>query len=188
MKLKKINAVVARIVSIDLALHIVCTVISMLFGFKIYIVHKVLAEATAIPMFIHALLSIYIVFVVQKGPIFKGYKKENLRTLIQRDTGLITLIATFWHMNALKFMAENVAITKLDAVKFIIAEILFFLVSIDHTANSFSKSLISTGKISSDAQLKKVEKITLITCGVLFVLAMLGVIMYISRYEGIIGG
>lgn len=169
MKAKKINAVLALLITLLLVDHtIACGTHLLTHDFSSSM--PMPSYALMVLVIIHAIVSIFFVFVRHDSKFVK-YTKQNVRTIIQRDSGFLMLIAIGFHVYSATAM-PNVSFTLLY-----IAHLAVVLFSMLHTAVSVPNALITLGIITSEKKYKITSIICSVICFLLFVYGAAGSVM-----------
>ena len=110
---------------------------------------------------IHAVLSAISMFKLNDSKTVM-YKKLNLGTVIQRVSAVIMVVLFPFHINTYDFLKINS-----HGAAFWFAEtvyIVFYSALFSHIAVSFSKALISLGKLEDDRKRRSINKVVSIIC------------------------
>jgi succinate dehydrogenase hydrophobic anchor subunit len=90
------------------------------------------------------------------------YKRLNLETVIQRVSAVIMVVLFPFHINTYDFLKINS-----HGAAFWFAEtvyIVFYSALFSHIAVSFSKALISLGKLEDDSKRRSINKAAALIC------------------------
>jgi large-conductance mechanosensitive channel len=177
---RKVNAVISLICSCLILIHGSYDALWMMLRGKITTLPKFLPLALIIFVVIHIILSIVTAILGsggKKNPNSKMYKKENIKTMIQRVFGLLIIILLPPHIIG---MGNHLVPKVLHSI----IHPLFFLVVYAHTAISFSKAFITLG-IGNAKFIKIVDRLITILCMFIFIASIIGVylVMY-ARWLG----
>ena len=177
---RKINAVISLICSILILIHGTYDSIWMICRGKLSTLTIPVSFILVIFLVIHIVLSISTA-ILASGPNKKEktkmYKKENIKTLIQRFSGILMILLLVPHIIGMnKFLNPKVLHS--------IIHPLYFLVVYGHTAISFSKAFITLG-IGNAKFIKIVDRVIAILCMFIFIASIIGVylVMY-ARWLG----
>lgn len=164
---KKINAVIAILISLMLIDHsIACSIHLITHNYE----DSIAAPAIILTclVVIHASISIFAVFVKHDNRTVK-YKKLNRGTMVQRITGIAVILVLIPHaICAWMFMPERV--TQL----FIVTHFIFVIVADIHAAISVPKGLVTLGLLASEKKYKICQIICWIICIPLIALGLAG--------------
>ena len=188
MSLKKFNAVCSWILTAVLLAHVTVSVVFMLTGLYDLQLMIILSRTIAVVCTAHILVSLAVVFILRdradksryKGQKRKKYKSLNLRTLVQRASGLCILILLYPHIKLFtSFIYEFKPLAVGNKIIVFIVESLFFIMVFLHLAVSFSRSFISMGMIRTDAAEKRLDRTAFAVCaaGLAVVLVSLAVFL-----------
>lgn len=110
------------------------------------------------------------------------YKRLNLGTVVQRATAVIMVLLFPFHINTYDFLKINS-----HGAAFWLAEsvyILFYSALFTHIAVSFSKALISLGKLQDDNKRRSINKAVSLIC---VLAAIITIIITISTHFKMFG-
>ena len=142
--LRKINAAVSLLSTLLIVIHGGYDAFWMFFRGKIPTLPKVIAIILMITVLIHIILSItIIIFGIKesKGKKGKLYKKQNIKTLLQRIFGILMLVliplhgAWMWNRLSPKILHSFI-------------HTIFFIAVYGHIAISTSKAFITLGLVT----------------------------------------
>ena len=154
MRLKKVNAVLALITILIFLDHSVYQTVSYVFLLERNKSTYIVGGFLAIFFIAHAVISMIIVFG-RNDTVKIEYTKQNVKTVLQRDLGLLSFLLVWLHMVVAKFM-PNIVLA--------ILQVIFFCVLFVHIAVSFSKSLVTLGVVQDMNKLKIIDRVTAIVC------------------------
>lgn len=171
---RKINAGVSLLCTLLIVSHAFYDSIWMCFH-KLPMFPKVLSRVLAGMVVVHAVLSI-VTAILGSGKKTnnqeKFYKKENVKTLVQRLSGVLMIVLLPVHIFGMKgYLVPHVFHT--------IVHPIFFLAVYAHTAISFSKAFVTLG-IGNAKVIKAIDIATSIFVSLLFVVSVVGLclVMY----------
>ena len=171
---RKINAGVSLLCTLLIVAHAVCDTIWM-FCHKLPTFPKVLSHVLVGLVALHAILSI-VTAILGSGKKTnkqeKFYKKENIKTLLQRMTGMLMVVLLFAHIFGMKkWLVPHLLHTIIHPI--------FFLVVYVHTAISCSKACITLG-IGNAKTIRIIDVVISIFFALLFVVSVVGLclVMY----------
>ena len=123
---------------------------------------------------VHIILSIATAILGSGGKDKDGrvYKKENIKTIIQRVFGVLIILLLVPHIIG---MGNHLVPKILHSI----IHPLFFLVVYGHTAISFTKAFITLG-IGNAKLIKVVDRIIMILCVLIFIASIIG--LYLVMY------
>ena len=173
---KKVNAVCGLVIIASVLLHIICVVYCYLtFSYK-----PLLTNVTAYTVLaltgLHILLSGIIVFFMHDRGRGMIYPCLNVRTLIQRITAVLMILMLILHLNTFKLLSYSAGSNDLLFAAVIILQVLFFGVTLLHTAVSAGNALITLGMISTDKARRNFDITVWIICAVFFAVLTVSVI------------
>lgn len=176
MKLKKINAGLALLTAATGLIHIIYNVISYLMFIHNEMLTHIIADVFMTLTIIHAVLGMIAITVMGDGSSIKLYPKQNMNTIIQRITGMIMFPLLFLHANTFDLLMKNAKIGNTVVIGLlIVVQILFFGDVLAHIALSIPRALITLGRITSQGQKKRIDRIVFVICGCLFAAAVYAV-------------
>lgn len=145
------------------------------------VLSKVTGFATAGCFVLHVILSAICVFSLHDSKTV-AYKKLNLRTLLQRISGVCMMLLLPLHIfsfSLLKSSAGGFGYTLVEA-----AGILFFAAVSCHVALSFSNALVTLGWLSDIRKKRILDRVLLIVFALLFIAAS---VIVVSTHAKIMG-
>ena len=172
---RKVNAVISLICSFLILLHGCYDAIWMALRGKITTLPNPIARSLVIFVVVHAILSIVTAILGSGGKDksnSKEYKKENIKTIIQRIFGVLIVLLLVLHIMGMQNHLE-------PKILHSIVHPIFFLVVYGHTAISFSKALITLG-IGNAKFIKVVDIVMTILCILIFIASVVG--LYLVMY------
>ena len=165
MNIKKINAVLSVFTCLMLLIHVAYQAVAHLLLFYAPMASKILGCAVLVPALLHGTMSaISVLFLHDSQKIM--YKKANIRTYIQRICALITVVLLPAHVHSYAMHEISSGSALFFAV--ISIQIIFYGAIITHTAVSFSKALITLGKLENMDRMHKIDRILFMICAILF--------------------
>lgn len=177
MYIKKINSFLSLITSVALFAHIAMACRTLATGWFHPVISNVIPGITACLVLFHAVLSICILIFVHDGSDLK-YAKNNVATILQRITAVLIIALLYFHLNAYSHVVSGISLTTVQTVLHIITEFLFFAVVITHVAISIPKSVITLGLVSSESNVKLIERISYILGAVIMAAAGISMLRY----------
>lgn len=177
MKLKKINAVLALLSFIAMFLHIGYSS----FAYFTFYYNPVMTKIFAFPFMtltcLHAVVGMCSVFLLSDGTSANLYPRQNVKTIVQRITAALIFPLLILHLNTFALLQSTSSNKQYVLFALLIlSELLFYAVVISHAAVSFSKALLTLGRLGSVKALKITDKIVYILCSLLFVAASFSII------------
>ena len=171
---RKVNAGISLLCTLLIVAHAVCDSIWMFFH-KSPTFPKVGSYVLVGLVALHAVLSI-VTAILGSGKKTnkkeKFYKKENIKTLLQRMTGMLMVVLLFAHIFGMqKWLIPHLLHTIIHPI--------FFLAVYVHTAISCSKAFVTLG-IGNAKTIKVLDVAMGIFFALLFVLSVVGlcIVMY----------
>lgn len=172
MRLKKVNAVLAILSSLALIVHVSYLSYAMFINYyneKLNILMSIPFMALTCA---HAICGMCSVFLLGDGTRLDIYKKENKQTVIQRITAALIFPMLILHiqcMDILHGLSANGIWGGFFLLLFV--QILYYAVVFSHVAVSFSKAFITLGLLSSNDTRRKIDRIVIIFCILMFIAA-----------------
>ena len=158
--MKKFNAILALLTILSLLGHTAVMTYSLMTGWYNFVICHALGGAALLLLTLHAALSIIIVFFCHEGSALTRHWKLNIRTILQRGTGLLLILVIHMHMNVYGFIAAGQALTAGDRACKILLELLFAASLMVHVGTSFSKALITLGWLASEDAARRIDRVT----------------------------
>ena len=172
---RKVNAVISLICTVLILVHGTYDALWMMLRGKISTLPKPMAFVLMGLVILHTILSIVTAILGSGGKPNKKekmYKKENIKTLIQRIFGILMVVMLTPHIIG---MGNHLAPKGLHSV----IHPIFFLAVYGHTAISCSKAFITLG-IGNAKLIKVIDRIASILCVLIFVASIVG--LYLVMY------
>jgi hypothetical protein len=172
---RKTNAIISLVCSFLILLHGGYDALWMIMRGRITTLPSFIARLLVIFVFIHIVLSIVNAILGSgKKTSLRGkvYKKENIKTIIQRVLAVLIVVLLAPHIIGMK----NHLVPKLLHS---IIHPLFFIAVYGHTAISFSKAFITLG-IGNAKFIKIVDIIISVLCILIFIASIMG--LYLVMY------
>ena len=179
MNLRKMNAVLSLIVTVLLMEHAIFYSVWMLTRGGIAKTGGPTPLLLVVLMVLHAVLSLLMAVLAHKGTekhTHKTYVKLNVKTMIQRMSGLAMLLLLALHIIG----ANNHFQPKFFHA---VAHPLFFAAVLAHTAVSGSKAFITLG-VGNVSFVKILDKLLAVVCGVTFLAGVVG--FYLCLFKGVV--
>lgn len=177
---RKINAIISLICSLLILTHGTYDAIWMICRGKISTLSIPVPFILVVFLVIHIILSI-VTAILASSPKSKEkarmYQKENIKTLIQRASGILIILLLIPHVIGMKqFLNPKILHS--------IVHPLFFLLVYGHTAISFSKAFITLG-IGNAKFIKVIDILSTILCSLIFIASIIG--LYLVMYARWLG-
>lgn len=177
---RKVNAIISLICSFLILIHGSYDALWMIMRGKMTTLPQFLPRVLVMFVIVHIILSIVTAIIAsggKKDPNSRMYKKENIKTMIQRMFGILIILLLPLHIIG---MGNHLTPKVLHSI----IHPLFFLVVYAHTAISFSKAFITLG-IGNAKFIKIVDRVIAILCMFIFIASIIGVylVMY-ARWLG----
>lgn len=169
MKLRQWNARIAGIAALLLLVHFAATTYMYLTYQYFPVFTAVCAKILSGFMILHVLLSFIKLLRQDRGAVPK-YPGSNARLIVQRTSAILTLILFFIHDGNMKFMSSGQPISMGTFWYKLLITYAFYAVLFTHVALSMSRACITFGDFRTKEAERKVDVITFIVCGILFVL------------------
>ncbi len=173
MRLKKINAVLGLLSVLFLTVLIGDTVFCYLTLFYDPVLKLVFSLPCMVTVGLHAVCGILSVFVRRDAGPKDPYPRLNRRTLMQRISSGLMIPMLVLHTNSfslLKAGAEK-GYTAL-IILLIVCEMLFYATVMTHVSVSFSKALVTLGRVTSRETLDRIHRWARIVCALVFCTAV----------------
>ena len=167
---KKLNAVLSLIITFLLVDHTIACSIHMIQNDYSQSLPGP-AWLLAVLVAVHALASLYFVFVRHDSKFIK-YTAQNVRTILQRDSGFLMVIAGIIHA----FSAS----TRENMILFCVSHLFVVLFSMLHTAVSVPNALVTLGIVTSERKHKIIFLLCAVVCALLFLLGAAGSVMGVN--------
>lgn len=178
--LRKVNAIISLVCTFLILVHGSYDVLWMILRGKIKTISFPISNLLFIFVFIHIILSILTAILgsgKKKKENGKMYKKENIKTIIQRAFGILIIILLVPHIIG---MRNHLTPKILHSI----IHPFFFLVVYGHTAISASKSFITLG-IGNAKFIKIFDVVISIICILIFIISIVG--LYLVMYARWLG-
>ena len=177
MKIKKINAAVGLLASLGIFIHVGY----IAFAYLTFYNDPSLTILTAMPFMLcaclHAILGMGIVFFSADGTRADLYPKQNAETILQRVSAILILPLIVLHLKTFGLLQSCAESGKTaQFILLLLSQPLFYATAFTHVAVSFSRALITLGRIASPERKKTVDRVVYILCAVLFALATFAVL------------
>lgn len=157
---------------------------SMLTGWYDYNVCKTLAHLTAGSVGIHVILVMIIFFFLHDGSDFSRYRKENVRVIVQRISGLAMVALLHSHVKNYSFIMSGDPFLAGDRVRVIILAILFFFAVFLHLTTSVSRALVTLGWIREMKSVRRTDAVLRIGNALLLAVTIFAVIRFVAGFGG----
>ena len=166
MRLKKINAVLGILTFALFFAHGIYEDVAYIAYIYNPILTKAFADTLATVFTLHAVLSLYIIFR-RNDTVKIDYRKRNIKTLIQRDTGMLSILLLPFHAGAMSLLGKTYGTPAFYVIEFL--GFLFIGVISTHLAISFSKALITLGLVTDEKKVKTIDRAVAVISAVFFV-------------------
>lgn len=180
--IKKINAISTWILIVCLLGHLATMSYSLLSGWYDFFICKTLARLTGGVFLFHVILSLLIVFRIHDGGPIIHYPKQNKKTVLQRDSGILMIALVYFHIHEYSFIVSGTSLSLLSKLRIIGVELLFWASLFAHLAISFSKSLISLGLIRTETAEKIIDRVAMIVCIILMMITCFAMIRFVVMW------
>lgn len=165
MALKKVNAVLSWILIILLMIHISTTICFMFTGWYDLKLFTVLPKVMGAVCLAHVLISVGVVFIMHDGAEYRRYGRLNIRTILQRVSGLVILLLVYPHVQLFAgFIYEYLPLSMGKKTLVFLVEALFFCAIYVHLGVSFSRSLITIGALRTETGERRTDLAAKIVC------------------------
>lgn len=177
MNLKKINALLGLLTAASLTGHAGTMGVSLWTGWYNFSLCKSLAKSTVLFMFLHAVVSIGILFFHHDGGQMK-YGRLNRSTALQRDTAIAILVLIHVHTKAYAHMTTGAVLSTGQTAMFCVTELLYFAAVMTHTAVSLSKAAVTLGLVRSGEAVKRIDRVVWTLCGLAMLILSGGMLSF----------
>ena len=164
--MKKINAILTLLSIAALVIHAGYQTVSYAVLYYNPVISKVLGFMIVIPVVCHILLSVISVLILHDSKTV-SYCRRNAAILVQRICAVLLLCLFPVHTHTFELFQAHP-----DGFIFIlikVAEVLFYVALFAHISVSFSRALITLGKLKTIESKKRLDHIVWCVCGVLFI-------------------
>ena len=180
--MKKGNAVLALLTIAAMLVHTELMSYSLMTGWYDYISCMIVGEVALLLLTLHASMSLIIVFFRHDGSDLTGSWRFNIKTIIQRGTGLLLILMVHLHMGAYEFIAAREVLDASGAISRIVMEVVFAACLLAHIATSFSKALITLGLVASEKTVRRIDTITTVAVIVLGATFVYSVVHFFAEW------
>lgn len=182
MRVKKINSVLSIFTIVVIVMHIAFSCRTLLTGWYSKEISYVLPMLLYVTVGVHAMLSMYIVFLVHDESSVTKYKKQNISTVIQRLSAILMLVMLHPHISIFSQFKPGATFEPSMAIPTILVESVFYIAVLSHIALSIPKCVVSLGLLHSEESLKIVKIISNIVCTIIFIFTLVALIVCVVRY------
>ena len=176
MKLKKINAVLGLGSIAALMAHVLYNVYCYMVMYYNQVLKIVFTAPVVIFICLHAITGMSVLFLHTDGVRADLYPELNKATVYQRISAALIFPLLLIHMNTHHILKATSAPKNAGFFIVIIIEILFFSVAMTHVATSFSRALVTLGRLESIDAKKKLDKAVYIIMGILFAISVIVIV------------
>ena len=191
MRLKKISAAAGLLSSAGLLIHVIYNIYSYL----TFYYNPSLKMLTAIPFIlftcIHAICGMCSVFLLGDGTRLDLYRKQNMRTVIQRVSAALLFPLLILHLRTFDLLKSSSGNKQWPFFALLIfLQVIFYAVTAAHVAVSLSGVLITLGILADRQKQKRLDRFVWFLCAVLFAAAVFAVIkgqlkMFLPKQGGL---
>ena len=191
MRLKKISAAAGLLSSAGLLIHVIYNIYSYL----TFYYNPSLKMLTAIPFIlftcIHAICGMCSVFLLGDGTRLDLYRKQNMRTVIQRVSAALLFPLLILHLRTFDLLKSSSGNKQWPFFALLIfLQVIFYAVTAAHVAVSLSGGLITLGILADRQKQKRLDRFVWFLCAVLFAAAVFAVIkgqlkMFLPKQGGL---
>ncbi len=165
MKLKKINASLGLLSIFAMILHISYSIFAYLTMYYNPMMKMFFSVPFIILVCLHAVFGMATLFFQSDSSRFDVYKKQNIKTYLQRISAMLVFPLLILHIKTFSLMQASAEKGyKAIIILLIITELIFFGDVIMHVALSFTNGFITLGLLSS-FKVKKVVDIIIYIIG-----------------------
>ena len=179
---KKTNAILSWILIGCLLGHLATMSYSLLTGWYNYFICKTLAHLTCGAFSLHVILSLCIVFFMHDGTSMACYQRKNIKTILQRVSGIIMICLVHLHVEEYSFIVAGTPLSSLSKMRIIGVELLFWGFLFIHIAISLSKSFISLGLIRTEKAERLIDGVAKIVCIILMIIICFAMMRFVVMW------
>lgn len=180
--IKKLNSIVSLLCCVSLLGHFVTMTKSMMTGWYNLGVCKNLAHMTGLTVSIHVCLVLIIFFFIHDGSNLSLYGKENMKTIIQRASGLVIMLMVHFHVKNYGFIMSDEPFMMIERIRICVMEIVFFASIFAHLSTSFSKAFISLGLISDCKKINILDIVIRVFCAISMLIVTITMLRFVLAF------
>ena len=166
MRIKKLNAWLALITVALLFSHEAYQIIAFVFFYYNPLVTRILGYSLACAFILHGLLSAYCLLVIHDSKSV-AYKKMNIKTVLQRISGIAMILLLPLHICSFKLLQRSAG----SFIFYLIlaSQVLFYAAINCHVAVSFSNAFITLGYLENMDKKVRIDRIVWAISTLLFI-------------------
>ncbi len=168
--MKKANAILSIVSLALLSIHALYELSAYVLFYYNPVISKLTGWMAGGAIAVHAVLSAISLFKLSDSKTVL-YKRLNIGTVVQRVSAVIMVVLFPFHINTYDFLKKNS-----HGAAFALAEtvyIVFYSALFTHIAVSFSRALISLGKLEDDSKRRSINKLVALICALAALITMI---------------
>ena len=181
MRIKKLNAWLALITAALLLIHETYQLFAFILFYYNPVMTKILGYSLAFAFALHGILSAYCIFALHDSKTI-AYKKMNIRTVLQRISGMAMLLLLPIHIGAFMLLQRNAGTFIFYLL--LASQALFYAAINCHVAVSFSSAFITLGYLEDMDKKGRIDRTAWIISALLFITTS---VVVISGYTKMFG-
>ena len=166
---KKINAVLGIAGSASVLIHIGYVIYAYLTFYYNPLLTNIFGYTTLVLSCLHIILCGVIFFFVHDKGNGMRYPGLNMRTVIQRVSGVLMMMMLILHINTFKLLSSLSGSDRVLFVAVMASQVLFYAFALLHVALSAGNALITLGLIQSIGSRRRFDVFIWLLCAVLFI-------------------
>ena len=181
MRIKKLNAWLALITAALLLIHETYQLFAFILFYYNPVITKILGYSLASVFILHGILSACCIFALHDSKTIT-YKKMNIRTVLQRISGLAMILLLPLHICSFLLLQRSAG--TIIFYLLLASQVLFYAAINCHVAVSFSNAFITLGYLEDMDKKDRIDRITWIISALLFITTSLVIISVYNRMFG----
>lgn len=181
MRIKKLNAWLALITVALLLIHETYQLFAFILFYYNPVMTKVLGYALALAFVLHGILSAYCLFVLHDSKTIT-YKKMNIKTVLQRISGLAMILLLPLHICSFLLLQRSAGTIIFYLI--LASQVLFYAAINCHVAVSFSSAFITLGYLEDMDKKDRIDRTAWFISTLLFITTSVVIISVYNRMFG----
>ena len=181
MRIKKLNAWLALITATLLLIHEAYQLFAFILFYYNPVMTKILGYSLAFVFVLHCILSAYGFFVLHDSKSV-AYKKINIKTVLQRISGMAMILLLPLHICSFILLQKNAGTSIFYLI--LASQVLFYAAINCHVAVSFSNAFITLGYLEDMDKKRRIDRVAWIISALLFITTS---VVVISGYTKMFG-
>ena len=181
MRIKKLNAWLALITAALLLIHETYQLFAFILSYYNPVMTKILGYALASVFILHGILSAYCIFGLHDSKSV-AYKKMNIRTVLQRISGLAMILLLPLHTCSFMLLQRSSGTFVFYLI--LASQVLFYAAINCHVAVSFSSAFITLGYLEDMDKKDRIDRTAWIISTLLFITTSVVIISVYNRMFG----